>query len=715
VPQDVIMHRARKLREEVDTLAEEMSGVAERFHLPPPLPALAQARRRLRENTYTVLVMGEAKRGKSTYINALMGEEILPTDVDIATSQVFHVRHAPEWAFRLRYEDDSAQDITREELAKYGQEQRANDRAADPSAALPLGKILRWIEVEGPFPFLPENVRLLDSPGLGALYREHGRVIRRFVPQAEAVVFVLSSAAPINEFEMESVGEVLRYTRHVFFVQTQIDLHAEEQWRTVWERNYDLLNKRFGKQIGVPEEPIQIWPVSGRQLLNVVHARRQSQVEQFYQDSRFAQMERGLRRFLFQLTGCARIAEVLTLADGFYQEGRKHLAERAESAQIVEQAERDAMARQKRERMEQFIADWGAQGARRRELEAKILQSRADVRAQFITYFDAPTGYLYKRYAELIEGVRTVAEAEDLARTMEKDLPEKGNLYWLHCARAHRIRLTGILAPEFGDPQTWNITAFNPVPTARARIAMERSALEVKDTPAARAKMAWGGAATILGLGGALSTAIALPAILLGGAWVALGYAAWEMHRAGEKLTEQNAKPQLRNYLRFALDTVRAQYLAPQQHGPSLTDAYFRRVEDEIFMRISEMYEQRRVTFAASLRDLEGDNQVSENTLRQKLAVVEVARGSWEQFLPRVSAALQEAQTLYSLPLPDPDSSGEPLTGEELEAAKAHYRELLARVRADDHVTPAEREELDELADRLNLPRRLTRQIEQGA
>lgn len=709
------MHRARKLREEVGSLVEEMAAVAERFSLPPSLPALGQARRRMRDNSYTVLVMGEAKRGKSTYINALMGEEVLPTDIDIATSQVFHVRYAPEWAFRLRFEDESTQDITRDELNKYGLELRANDRGgAAPAGGLPLGKILRWIEVEGPFPFLPENVRLLDSPGLGALYREHGRIIQRFVPQAEAVVFVLSSGAPVTESEMEAIAEVLRYTRHIFFVQTQIDLHSEERWREVWERNYELLNKRFGKQIGIPEEPIQIWPVSGTQLLNVMRVRRQSQIEQFYQDSRFHQMERGLRRFLFQLTGCTRIAEVLTLANQYYMDGRKHLTEQAENAQVVGQEQREAMTREKKERMEQFIADWGAQGTRRRELESRIQQARSDVRAQFISHFDAPTGYLYKRYAEMIESIHTVAEAEKLAQLMEKDLPEKGNLYWLHCAKAHRIRLTGILAPEFGDPHTWNITSFNPVPSARARIAMERRALEVKDTPAARAKMAWGGAATILGLGGALSTAVALPAILLGGAWVALGYAAWEMHRAGERLTELNAKPQLRNYLRFALDTVRAQYLSPQQHGPSLVDAYFRRVEDEIFMRIAEMYEQRRVSFATSLRSLEQNNQASENSLRQKLADVEIARAKWELFLPRIGAALQEAQTLYALPLPDPDATAEPMTPEELESAKQHYRELLAKVRADDHVSDTEREELDELADRLNLPRRLTRQIEQG-
>src|SRR5919107_5613708 len=50
------------------------------------------------------LVVGEAKRGKSTFVNALIGRDILPTDVRVATSQVFDVRPADREAYHLRFE-----------------------------------------------------------------------------------------------------------------------------------------------------------------------------------------------------------------------------------------------------------------------------------------------------------------------------------------------------------------------------------------------------------------------------------------------------------------------------------------------------------------------------------------------------------------------------------------------------------------------------------
>src|ERR687893_1977698 len=90
------------------------------FELADPPAALGRYRRKLRENAYKVLVVGEAKRGKSTFVNALIGQDILPTDVEVATSQVFNIRPAKQEAYRVRYEDGSAREITAGDLPRYG-------------------------------------------------------------------------------------------------------------------------------------------------------------------------------------------------------------------------------------------------------------------------------------------------------------------------------------------------------------------------------------------------------------------------------------------------------------------------------------------------------------------------------------------------------------------------------------------------------------------
>ena len=157
----------------------------------PSQPAAWSSTAEAEDNTYQVLVVGEAKRGKSTFVNALIGRDILPTDVDIATSQVFRVCPAEGEAYRLRFEDDSQQEITAADLPRYG-----SQVVADTEGVPRLDQIIRWIEVDVPVRFLPANVRILDTPGLGALYAAHGQITHRFVPHADAVLFILIRRLP---------------------------------------------------------------------------------------------------------------------------------------------------------------------------------------------------------------------------------------------------------------------------------------------------------------------------------------------------------------------------------------------------------------------------------------------------------------------------------------------------------------------------------------
>ena len=80
------------LRQGVLAILQQLAEQGRTLELPSPAPALAEYRQRLTGDGYTVLVVGEAKRGKSTFVNALIGQTILPTDVEIATSQVFQIQ-----------------------------------------------------------------------------------------------------------------------------------------------------------------------------------------------------------------------------------------------------------------------------------------------------------------------------------------------------------------------------------------------------------------------------------------------------------------------------------------------------------------------------------------------------------------------------------------------------------------------------------------------
>src|SRR5271167_4506995 len=134
-----IPQRAEAVRQQTLTILKSLREKGKAFGLPEPPAGLEQYQRKLEDNTYQVLVVGEAKRGKSTFVNALIGRDILPTDVDIATSQVFRVCPAESEAYRLRFEDDSQQEISVADLPRYG-----SQVVQDADGVPQLDAIIRW-------------------------------------------------------------------------------------------------------------------------------------------------------------------------------------------------------------------------------------------------------------------------------------------------------------------------------------------------------------------------------------------------------------------------------------------------------------------------------------------------------------------------------------------------------------------------------------------
>src|SRR5215204_6368002 len=246
-----------EVRRRAVTLLGELDTKGDEFRLPGPPEALRLYQQELQDNEYKVLVVGEAKRGKSAFVNALIGQDILPTDVDVATSQVFKITASEQEAYRLRFEDGSVREISREDLPVYGAQMMA-DAASAPTP----DHVVRWIEVDAPVRFLPKGVSILDTPGLGALYANHARITHRFVPEADAVIFVLESGQPVVEDDLTFIQELLGVTRNIFFIQTKIDLFNKEAWQTIQRRSQNILSERFKGRLPDP----RVWPVSSTNL-----------------------------------------------------------------------------------------------------------------------------------------------------------------------------------------------------------------------------------------------------------------------------------------------------------------------------------------------------------------------------------------------------------------------------------------------------------------
>jgi hypothetical protein len=207
---------------------------------------------------FRLVVMGEIKKGKSSFINALLAESgLLPTASDVATSTVFKIIYGPERKCKVFFQPDEDTnrnpeplEVTSDNLNEYGTEDGnpGNKKRVD------------FIGIELPHALLKEGLVIVDTPGVGGLFKKHRDITWRYAPSADAICFVVDSTdTVISKDELDFLKDLLgKITKRIFFVQTKTDVAGLEQCQSWEKRNKDLLTTN----LGIPCNELFYFPVS---------------------------------------------------------------------------------------------------------------------------------------------------------------------------------------------------------------------------------------------------------------------------------------------------------------------------------------------------------------------------------------------------------------------------------------------------------------------
>lgn len=578
--------RSENIRRETIALLESVAEKAAAFDLPQPPEALARYCQKLSDNIYKVLVVGEAKRGKSTFVNALIGRDILPTDVDVATSQVFHISPAEQPAYRLRFEDDSTQEITLEELTRYG-----SQATIDKEGIQPLSKMLRWIEVEGPITFLPKGVRLLDTPGLGALYSAHAQITQRFVPHADAVIFVLDSGHPIVQEEINFIETILGATSNIFFIQTKIDQHGREHWQEIQRRNQEILVEHFKDRL----TDARVWPISSTNLRKAADPANED-AETHLMVSRHKELASALRAFLFRVAGWGRAAEAVIAAGHFQAHSRRLLATR--QAALVEETKQKRAELHERvtEQKQEFEVDWGEKGQKRQRLLGEIRNISGVAKKNFIQTL-APHGLVDFQQLEKIEALETLEAVQHRGLSISSEVISAATEQWQRICREAQARCMERIAPLLKEAEALTIIEADSVSniTVRDRALLDFEGMLWKSAKGARTDaMVASGLVTAIGSGASYLFSVAFPPFLVVAAVAALWGAKVGWSESKQREVEM-AKPKLRSHLIVVLQQVRQYFFDVDISTARMSrvDEYFDRMERNLFDQIKKLTEEK--------------------------------------------------------------------------------------------------------------------------
>lgn len=217
----ILLDHHKQAKREIVARFHQLADVAENVGMRTLAHDLRAARiPKLEAERFHLVVLGEFNHGKSTFVNALLGAEVLPTGITPTTAAINHVVHAPSVSAKVVLADGSQRDLPSTELKDWVTV--AGGRADD----------VHHVELGYPAEILQNNVVLVDTPGVNDLNEQRAEVTYGYVPRADAVVFLLDAGQALKDSEREFLSShVLEGSkdRMVFILGKMDMLNAEER------------------------------------------------------------------------------------------------------------------------------------------------------------------------------------------------------------------------------------------------------------------------------------------------------------------------------------------------------------------------------------------------------------------------------------------------------------------------------------------------------
>lgn len=202
---------------------------------------VAELSRRLGEDRMRLLVVGEAKRGKSSLVNALLGLDLLPTGAVPVTALATTIVHDTRTFAAVDYFDGRTETVDVGELARFVTEQQ------NPSNRLGV----RTVTVHADAPLLAAGVELVDTPGTGSIHEHNTASAVAAFSAMDTAIMTVSADVPLSEADRALLAQVADASVRVFCVLTKTDHLSRPELAEVLQFVRDAVAGELGTEVEV--------------------------------------------------------------------------------------------------------------------------------------------------------------------------------------------------------------------------------------------------------------------------------------------------------------------------------------------------------------------------------------------------------------------------------------------------------------------------------
>lgn len=296
----------------------EMDRVARELNNFDIINTINKSIENLEEDSFNMVIVGEFSRGKSTFINALLGKRILPSATKPTTTIINKISYGQEPKFILNFrESDEKKVIDEREFkditAGIEPDYEDQDEVLEYNKSLEEISKISYADIKYPTEFCKAGVEIIDTPGTNDLDQAREEITFNFIPKSDIAILLLSANQILSQSEIGFLKDRIldNDIKKVFFVINFKDrLNSDEDKNKVINYAREHLKE-------VVEEP-RIFMVSAKEALNYKRKNNgevfKGKVPENFEGTGFLNLEKELMDYLINEKGNVKIKKYIDRA-----------------------------------------------------------------------------------------------------------------------------------------------------------------------------------------------------------------------------------------------------------------------------------------------------------------------------------------------------------------------------------------------------------------
>jgi GTP-binding protein EngB required for normal cell division len=249
--------RSHPIQSVARLILDQINDSSRRFHIVSLNREIAACEKLLgQDDIINVAILGQFKAGKSSFINSLIGYDVLPVGAIPVTTVITRLYYGKEPKAIVRQVDGNTISITIDEVGQFVSEEMnpANE------------KNVEVVDIELPTLEQYHGLRLIDTPGLGSVFKYNTDTSEEWLPEVGAAIVAVSADRPLSANDVALLRQLMKYTPRIMLLLTKTDLLSQDEQDKVTHYLKNTLHREI-------HQILPIYPYSTRMDTDLLKGR----------------------------------------------------------------------------------------------------------------------------------------------------------------------------------------------------------------------------------------------------------------------------------------------------------------------------------------------------------------------------------------------------------------------------------------------------------